>query len=53
MQQALAKRYAELFGVFVQHHNSIESGHLLGSDRSRVLAQQLSHPGANELPLAI
>ena len=53
MQQALAKRYAELFDVFVKTPAGDRAGHLLGSHRREQLVEQFSDPRADELPAAV
>ena len=50
-QQALAKRYADLFAVYWKHRDLDEPRNALGRDRWRVLAQRLAGQGRTSYPL--
>ena len=53
VQQQLAKRYADLFAVFVKHHDVRQPRDILGRDRRRFLAQQLAGQGSHRLSAAL
>ena len=53
VQQALAKRYADLFAVFVKHRGRHRPGNFLGSWRRRFVAQQLADARPYELSVTV
>ena len=50
-QQALARRYADVFALFLKH--DVERVTLWGLDDGDIVAEQLPDPRARELPAAL
>ena len=48
-QEQLARRYADIFALFLKHRDEDRARHVLGRDRRPELAQRLPGPGPRQL----